>query len=111
MQAVPEQCAHLQGVLSMAEQLLAGDPTLVFTKQFENAANPAVHFLTTGPEIWAQTQGRVDVFLAGVGTGGTVTGEQPGSCVWVISTVSSCVQLMFFALQAWGSSSSQRSRE
>ena len=58
----------------MAEQLLEEDPSLVFTKQFENAANPAVHFLTTGPEIWAQTQRKVDVFLAGVGTGGTVTG-------------------------------------
>jgi cysteine synthase len=59
----------------MAENLLEDDPSLVFTKQFENPANPAVHFLSTGPEIWAQTQGKVDVFLAGVGTGGTVTGR------------------------------------
>ena len=51
------------------------NPSLVFTKQLDNAANPAVHFLSTGPEIWAQTQGKVDVFLSGVGTGGTVTGE------------------------------------
>ena len=65
---------RLQGVMTMAEQLLEEDPSLVFTKQFDNAANPAVHFLSTGPEIWAQTQGKVDIFLAGVGTGGTVTG-------------------------------------
>lgn len=65
----------MQGILSQTEEMLKEDPSLVFTKQFESAANPWVHQLTTGPEIWTQTQGKVDVFLAGVGTGGTITGR------------------------------------
>ena len=65
----------VQGILSQAEEMMREDPSLIFTKQFENAANPWVHRLTTGPEIWQQTGGRVDVFISGVGTGGTVTGR------------------------------------
>ena len=51
MSVFKESVPRLQGVVTMAEQLMEEDPSLVFTKQFDNAANPAVHFLSTGPEI------------------------------------------------------------
>ena len=57
-----------------AQQIVAERPGAVWVRQFENEANPAIHVETTGPEIWADTEGRVDVFVAGVGTGGTITG-------------------------------------
>lgn len=75
------ELALAQGIMSKAEELLEADPSLVFTKQFENAANPWVHRLTTGPEIWAQTQGKIDTFISGVGTGGTVTGNFSLTCL------------------------------
>jgi len=57
-----------------AQQIVAERPGAVWVRQFENEANPAIHIATTGPEIWDDTEGGVDVFVAGVGTGGTVTG-------------------------------------
>ncbi|WP_029151082.1 cysteine synthase A [Microbacterium indicum] len=60
--------------IRVAEEYVAEHPGAILAKQFENAANPAIHVATTGPEIWADTEGGVDVFVAGVGTGGTVTG-------------------------------------
>jgi cysteine synthase A len=64
----------MTGAISRAEQIAAERPGAVLAKQFENEANPAIHYATTGPEIWADTEGAVDVFVAGVGTGGTITG-------------------------------------
>ncbi|WP_375406651.1 cysteine synthase A [uncultured Amnibacterium sp.] len=64
----------MKGAVSRAEQVAAERPGAVLAKQFENEANPAIHYATTGPEIWADTEGGVDIFVAGVGTGGTVTG-------------------------------------
>lgn len=65
----------MKGAIARAEGLLAADPAAFMPRQFDNPANPRIHTETTGPEIWAATGGAVDVFLAGVGTGGTITGS------------------------------------
>jgi cysteine synthase A len=64
----------MTGAVAQAERLAAETPGAFLPQQFKNPANPAAHYRTTGPEIWQDAQGQVDVFCAGVGTGGTLTG-------------------------------------
>ena len=64
----------MKGAIEEAERIMLSDPKYYMPQQFKNPANPEILFKTTGPEIWEQTQGSIDVFVAGVGTGGTLSG-------------------------------------
>lgn len=80
----------MRGAIREAEKL-AEDPTVFMPQQFKNPANPEIHFRTTGPEIWNATLGNVDVFVSGVGTGGTITGvsryfeQERGKSLWSVA--------------------------
>ena len=69
-----EKTGGIPLAMKVAEDIVAATPGAVMPGQFDNPANPAIHYATTGPEIWADTSGEVDAFIAGVGTGGTLSG-------------------------------------
>ncbi|MCU1636247.1 MAG: cysK, partial [Cryobacterium sp.] len=88
----------MRGAVEKAKEIVASTEGAIWARQFENPANPAIHRATTGPEIWDDTEGTVDIFVAGIGTGGTITGagqflkeSKPGLKVVAVEPIDSAI--------------------
>jgi cysteine synthase A len=94
-----EGAAGMQGSIGKAEDIVASDPErYVLLQQFQNPANPDIHFKTTGPEIWNDTEGAIDALVCGVGTGGTITGVSR-----FLTTVQGSKKIISIAVEPVGS--------
>jgi cysteine synthase A len=102
-----EGAAGMQGSIGKAEEAVASDPNrYVLLQQFQNPANPEIHFKTTGPEIWDATDGAIDALVCGVGTGGTITGVSR-----YIATVQGKKKVVSIAVEPTGSPVITQSRK
>ena len=88
----------MAGAVKRANEIIQATPGAVLAGQFDNPANPMAHYQTTGPEIWEDTEGEVDIFVAGAGTGGTITGtgkflreKKPGIQIVAVEPKGSCI--------------------